>query len=335
MPLPQVEAAVEDLQHSHRELLRVVDALSPDDWDRYVPHGEWTVKDLIAHVIGDMSPSGAGLIHAGVLTPEFIAETSRGFDTRTRNESTIDERRHFGPESLRQLLFESDFAFIDAALRLDDRHLEALGYAVPMGPGYELKVIDWLWRGYHYRQHIDDIKRTLESDYTPEKRTFLPEIEEKFRVMVRGREGFLRAVYSVADDAWDEKSIAAPEWTNKDILAHVAANDLRPHARLSVLLGEGDDDQLAAVNSTVDEWNQARVDERRDRTVTQLIAELDVNRSQTFALLSRIEPKHLDSKITLADGRTLTVVEYIGLFGEHESIHAGQLVPASRARRTK
>jgi uncharacterized damage-inducible protein DinB len=333
MTLPQVEAAVEDLQHAHRELLRVVDDLSPDDWERYVPHGNWTVKDLIAHVIGDMSPSGAGLIHAGVLTPEFIAETSRGFDTRTRNESTIDERRHLSRESLRQLLFESDLAFIDAALRLDDRHVEALGYAVPMGPGYELKVVDWLWRGYHYRQHIDDIKRTLDADYTPEKLTFLPEIEETFRGLVRGREGFLRSIYSVADDAWDEKSIAAPDWTHKDILAHVAANDMRPHARLSAVLGEGDDEQLAAINRT-DEWNQARVDERRDRTVAQLVAELDANRSRTVALLSRIQPEQVDSKITRANGETYSLPEYIDCIGEHESNHAGQLVPASRARRT-
>ena len=333
MTLPQVQAAVEDLQHAHRELLRVVDDLSPDDWDRYVPHGNWTVKDLIAHVIGDMSPSGAGLIHAGILTPEFIAETSRGFDTRTRNESTIEERRHLSRESLRQLLFESDLAFIDAALRLDDRHVEALGYAVPMGPGYELKVVDWLWRGYHYRQHIDDIKRTLAADYTPEKLSFLPEIEETFRGMVRGREGFLRSVYSVADDAWDEKSAAAPDWTHKDILAHVAANDMRPHARLSAVLGEGDDEQLAAINRT-DEWNQARVDERRDRTVAQLVAELDENRSRTFALLSRIQPEQLDSKITRANGETYSLPEYIDCIGEHESNHAGQLVPASRARRT-
>ncbi|MFQ5474067.1 MAG: maleylpyruvate isomerase N-terminal domain-containing protein [Dehalococcoidia bacterium] len=332
MTLPQVEAAVKDLQHAHRELLRIVDDLSPDDWERYVPHGDWTVKDLIAHVIGDMSPSGAGLIHAGILTPEFIAETSRSFDTRTRNESMIEERRHLSPESLRQLLFESDFAFIDAALRLDDRHVEALGFAVPMGPGYELKVIDWLWRGYHYRQHADDIKRALESEYTPEKRTFLPEIQEKFRVMVRSREGFLRAVYSVADDAWDEKSVAAPRWTHKDILVHVAANDLRPHARLSAVLGEGDNEQLAAVNRT-DEWNQAQVDERRHRTVAELVAELDANRTHTFALLSRMRPQHLGSEISLADGRKLTIVDYIGFFGEHESIHAGQLVPASRARR--
>lgn len=334
MPLPQVESAVEDLQHAHREILRVVDGLKPEDWDRCVPHGDWTIKDLIAHAIGDMSPSGAGLIHAGILTPEFIAETSRSFDARSRNESLIEERRHFSNESLRQMLFDSDHAFIAAALRLDDRHLEALDYAVPMGPEYELKVIDWLWRGYHYRQHADDIQRTLDTDYAPVQQTFLPEIEERFRAMVRGREGFLRAVYSVASDAWGDQSIAAPGWTHKDILAHAAAIDLRAHTRLRNVLGEAGDAELASINRG-DEWNQERVAERRDRTVAQLITELDAKRAQTFELLSRLKPEHLDAKITRAKGETLSLPDYLDRIGAHDSIHAGQLVPASRARRTE
>src|SRR3972149_87321 len=93
MPLPLARAAVGDLQHAPRELLRVVAALSDADWERPVPYGEWTVKDLITHCIGDMSPSGAGLILAGVLTPQFIADTARTFDVRARNAALADERR--------------------------------------------------------------------------------------------------------------------------------------------------------------------------------------------------------------------------------------------------
>src|SRR3972149_1867981 len=97
-PLPLAEAAVDDLRHAHRDLLRVVDSLSDADWQRPVPYGEWTVKDLLAPVIGDMSPSGPGLILAGVLTPQFIADTSKGYDVRTRNRSLVEERRRFTKE---------------------------------------------------------------------------------------------------------------------------------------------------------------------------------------------------------------------------------------------
>src|SRR3972149_11207523 len=101
MTLPTAAAAAEDLRHAHRELLRVVDSLSEADWQRTVPYGQWTVKDLVAHVIGDMSPSGPGLILAGVLTPQFIADTSKGFDVRARNRSLVEERRGFTKKDLR------------------------------------------------------------------------------------------------------------------------------------------------------------------------------------------------------------------------------------------
>src|SRR3989304_328396 len=108
------------------------------------------------------------------------------------------------------MLFECHAAMIGATLKLDESHLPVLAYTVPMGPDYNLRVEDWLWHGYHDRQHADDIRRALKVDYRPRKLAFLPEVEEKFRLMHRYREGLLRAVYSVADAAWDEESAAAP-----------------------------------------------------------------------------------------------------------------------------
>lgn len=328
MTLPQVEAAVEDLRHAHRELLGVVDSLSDADWERYVPYGEWTVKDLVAHAIGDMSPSGAGLIHAGVLTPEFIAATSKAFDIRRRNQSIVEERRRYTREDLRQLLFESHDAFIEYALMIDESNLPVLAYPVPMGPGYEITVEDWLWHGYHDRQHADDIRRALETDYRPERLTFLLEVEARLGLVQRYRDGFLRAVYSVADDAWDEES-ANPGWTYRDILAHVASNDLRVQARLRVLLDEGDPVHLEALRDT-DGWNARAVRERRGRTVRRLVDELASNRYETLRLLSRLRPEHLALPITLADDGSTSMLEYIEMFSQHEAMHAGQLVPASR-----
>ena len=331
MTLPLAQAAVDDLQRAHRDLLRVVDALSDADWERPVPYGEWSVKDLIAHVIGDMSPSGPGLIHARVLTPEFIAATSSSFDVRARNAAMVEERRRLTREDLRQMLFEAHDAMIEAALRLDETNVPVLAYTVPMGPEYDLRVEDWLWHGYHDRQHADDIRRALEVDYQPQELSFLPQIEERFRLMFRYHEGFLRAVYSVADDAWDEAALAGG-WTYGNILAHVAANDLRPQTRLRAILGEGDEAEMRAILQT-DAWNQARVDERRGRPVRQLVDELATNRYQTLKLLARMRPEHLAATISFASGEKVSLPDYVEHIGRHETIHAGQLVPASRARR--
>lgn len=334
MALPQALAAVVDLQHAHRELLRVVDSLKPSDWERGVPYGEWTVKDFVALCIGDMSPSGPGLIAAGVLTPEFIEETSRTMDVRARNQALIDERRRYTPEDLRQLLFEAHDARIEASLRLDESHIPVLDYTVPMGPGYEIKVWDWLWYGYHDRQHADDLRRALAVDWTPQRLEFDPALEEPIRLMVRGRDGLLRAVYSVADDAWDEAAHSgdSPGWTYRDILAHAATNDLRPQARFRGVLGQWDEDEQARILQTA-EWNEEQVSRLRGKSVREIVDVMAANRHDTMVLLSQLKPEHMDRTVRFADGREVAIRDYVSFLGEHDSVHAGELVAVSRARR--
>ncbi|HVP04095.1 MAG TPA: maleylpyruvate isomerase N-terminal domain-containing protein [Dehalococcoidia bacterium] len=333
MTLPQALAAVVDLQHAHRELLRVVDSLKPADWERGVPYGEWTVKDLVSHCIGDMSPSGPGLIAAGVLTPQFIAETSETFDVRARNQAMVEERRRYTPEDLRQLLFEAHDAKIEATLRLDEAHLPVLDYDVPMGEDYDIKVLDWLWYGYHDRQHADDLRRALEIEWSPVELHFAPEIEEYMRQLVRSQDGLLRAIYSVADDAWAQESQADPGWTYHDIVAHLSSNEARRRTRLLSALGEAKPEQLAAIND-VDEWNSAAVAERREWPLRRLVDELVLGWHQIQQLLTRFRAEHLSAPVTLGGGQTIPVSEFLTRMSSHTSRHAGQLVPASRARRT-
>ncbi|MCH8200957.1 MAG: maleylpyruvate isomerase N-terminal domain-containing protein [Chloroflexi bacterium] len=333
MTLPTAQHAVVDLQHAHRELLRVVDALSPEEWDRGLPYGDWTIKDLIAHLVGDLSPSGAGLIYAGVLNEQFIADTSRFFDVRGRNRAVVDERRRWTHEDLRQVLFEAHDARIAMTLRLDERHEETLTYAVPMGPEYDLTVEDWLWFGYHDRQHTDDIRRSLAIDWTPRSLEFLPEIEEKLRWFVRSQEGFLRAVYSVADDAWDDPAHGEAEgWSHKGVLAHIASNEERLQIRFRSAAGKATQAEIGAVND-VDAWNREKVSGLTDATPPQLVDEFLKGRNDTLEVLAAYERSDLDSSVTVAGGESVSLLDFIDRVSNHTSWHAAQLVPASsRAR---
>ncbi len=335
MTLPTAQHAAVDLQHAHRELLRVVDALSPADWDRGVPCGDWTVKDLIAHLVGDLSPSGAGLIYAGVLNEQFIADTSRFFDVRGRNRAVVEERRRWTHEDLRQVLFEAHDARIAMTLRLDERHQEILGYAVPMGPEYDLTVEDWLWYGYHDRQHTDDICRALAIDWTPRSLDFLPEIEERLRWFVRSQEGFLRAVYSVADDAWDDPAHGDGEsegWTYKGVLAHIASNEERLQVRFRSAAGKAAQAEIDAVND-IDAWNAEKVGGLTDATPSQLVDVFLKGRNDTLEALAALVRPDLESSVTVSGGGSVSVLDFIDRVSNHTSWHAGQLVPASsRAR---
>jgi len=331
MPLPIAEAAVEDLTRSHRELLRLVDSLSEKDWERPVPYGEWTVKDLVAHVTGDMSPGWAGLIHAGVLTPQFIVEMGRGYDARTANAANVEERRRWTREDLRQMLFEAHDEMVAAALRLDESHLPVLDYVVPMGPGYELRVSDFLWRGAHDRQHADDIRRALETGWQPQEQKFAPELERKMRWVVLSQDTFLRALYSVADDAWGEQALS-DGWSYHDVAAHLSSNETRLQTRLRSALGEASPDELAAVND-IEGWNVKTVTERHGRSVREIADGFQAGRFGTMQVLSRFTGETLGNPVTLGGGSTVPASEFVKGLSRHTSVHAGQLVPASRARR--
>jgi hypothetical protein len=199
-----------------------------------------------------------------------------------------------------------------------------------MGPDYEIETEDWLWFGYHDRVHADDIRRAVASDYQPEPLRFLPQVEEKFFWLQRHREGLLRAIYSVADEAWDEPS-ASPGWTYRDILAHIAANDLRAHTGLRAMLGQRDEARLAVLRD-IDSWNKRSVEERRGRSVRALVDEMLALRHETLRLLSQLRPEHASATMATARGE-MPVLDYIDRVGVHEAGHAGHLVPASRARR--
>jgi Mycothiol maleylpyruvate isomerase N-terminal domain len=329
--LPVVEAAVEDLTRSHRELLRLIDSLSEKDWERSVPYGDWTVKDMVAHVIGDMSPGWAGLILAGVLTPQFIVDMGKGYDARTANNAQIEERKRWTREDLRQMLFEAHDEMIGAALRLDESHLPVLDYVVPMGPEYELRVSDFLWRGTHDRQHADDIGRALEVDWEPKPLAFAPELERKMRWVVLSQDTYLRALYSVADDAWGEQALS-DGWTYHDVAAHVSSNEVRLQTRLRSALGEASEKELAAVND-VEGWNEKTVEERKGLPVREIADEFQAGRFGTMEVLGRFSGETLEKPVTLGDGSTVAASEFVKRLSRHTSVHAGQLVAGSRARR--
>jgi len=158
----------------------------------------------------------------------------------------------------------------------------------------------------------------------------LPAIEAAIDDLRVAHRELFRAVDSVADEAWDEPS-PDPDWTYRDVLAHVASNELRVHARLRSVFGQADEAELKAIND-IDGWNQRAVEERRGRSVPELLDELAAHRQETLRLLSDFRPKHLSTPITLADGSTCNVLEYIDMFTRHESEHAAQLAAARRSK---
>ncbi len=160
----------------------------------------------------------------------------------------------------------------------------------------------------------------------------LPEIEAAIDTLHAVHSDLLRAVDAVADDDWDQPS-PDPGWTYRDVLAHVVSNELRVHTRLRSALGQTDEAEQRAIND-INGWNERQVESRRGRPVPELVDELATRRQETLRLLDAFTSHYLSTPITLADGGTCNVLEYIQMFTEHISEHAGQLVPASQPRRS-
>jgi len=229
------------------------------------------------------------------------------------------------------MLFEAHEAMIDATLRLDESHLPVLDYVVPMGPEYDLRVSDFLWRGWHDRQHADDIRRALETEWQPQELKFAPELERKMRWVVLSGDTFLRAVYSVADEAWEEQALT-DGWTYHDVASHISSNETRLQTRLRSALGEASPDELAAVND-IEGWNAKTVAERGSRSVREMADEFQAGRFGTMQVLGRFNGETLGNAVTLGDGSTVPAAEFVKRLSRHTSVHAGQLVAGSRARR--
>ena len=101
------------------------------------------------------------------------------------------------------------------------------------------------------------------------------------------------------------------------------ANIAEGYGRLRAVLGEGDPAVAATLTTT--ERNQVTVEERRGRPVPELVDELAGNRHETLRILGRLRPEHLNPQLLAA----------LDILSEHETQHAAELLPASRARRWK
>jgi hypothetical protein len=203
-----------------------------------------------------------------------------------------------------------------------------------MGVQYDLTVEDWLWFGHHDRQHADDIRRAVETDYEPEHLAYIPEIELRMRAHQRAHDGLLRAIYSVADDAWGDESEDAPGWTYHDVLAHVSSNEARRRMRLlSAVLDPSETAHYLATVNDIDAWNEQTTKERRDWPVRKLVDELVLGWYEIRKVLAQFRPEHLRADVVLGGDRKINAAEFLERMAGHTSTHAGQLVPASRCRR--
>lgn len=152
--------------------------------------------------------------------------------------------------------------------------------------------------------------------------------EALLRALDDARERVDSMIGRVPSAAWDEViQTGDGTWTRRQLLSHMAANDLRQLIRIRVGAGIPlpTDPEDYEAQADVHTWNQARVDERAGRSVEDLRLELRINRDRLIALLISLTNEQRDRKMPFR-GEPTPLPEMIRVLIGHLDQHAAELL---------
>ncbi|MEX2159508.1 MAG: maleylpyruvate isomerase N-terminal domain-containing protein [Dehalococcoidia bacterium] len=115
-----------------------------------------------------------------------------------------------------------------------------------------------------------------------------------------------------------------PGWTYKDLLAHCAIGDWVCQTLLRAAVA-GEQIDLRFLDQ-LNESNQRLVDERKERTPEELIAELEAESEKTQALLAQLSEEHDGLK---PEGAPMSLGAFLRDFHSHDLGHLAQLKTAT------
>ncbi|MBI5949708.1 MAG: DinB family protein [Chloroflexi bacterium] len=136
------------------------------------------------------------------------------------------------------------------------------------------------------------------------------------------------AVRAVPRDRWEEVIHTGDgAWTRRQLLAHMAANDLRQLIRIRIGAGvpEPGDDLAHAAELEVHDWNRGRVAERAGNDVETLVAEMRANRAALIALLRSLTAAQRARPMPFR-GEPTPLAEMVPVLIGHLDGHARELV---------
>lgn len=317
-----VHDAVLDMQMARSELDAAFAAVTPDDWERYVPYGSRRLHDLLAHVAAAdqvWAQTAQGLLkgEAEVRAPLTPAEAQ---DARRR---AIERGRREQPADLLQEMGRRRKLLLSLYELLEPRHL---ALALRSFGEQHNSVRERIWLGYHDRLHAADVRRALRIQWQPAPLTLLAPLEPVADAL--SPDTSLYVIHNVDPVYWERPS-ALPGWSYRQLLAHIATGDwmFQTHVR-SVI-----DHHRAADWPDVGAGNAQRLAEREHSTERALIEEYLSMRHESVLLLSQLRPSDLDLPFVFiweTPIATRTVLDYLNWFERHDRTHREQLRPAMR-----
>jgi hypothetical protein len=313
---PFVHDAVLDMQLSRQRLEDTLDGLDERDWERYVPFGSRTIRELLEHLAG--ADQRWAIAAQGLLKGE-----GEGAERATGTTAARAQRRKQTNAELREEMNRRRGLLRTLFDLLERKHL---AQRLPAFAPHD-SVRERIWVGYHDRLHQADIERALRMNWYPQDIVHLPEIAPAAASLDPG--AMLYVIYSVDESYWERPS-PLEGWSYRGLLAHIATGDWVLQYQLRHVIEHGS----VVTWPDVTAGNAERVEERRFTTWQTLTDEFLSMRHETMRLLAEVKPPHL--KLALerpwlpVDQRSATVFDYLRDFWWHDDSHRNQLRNAMR-----
>lgn len=320
---PTVHDAVLDMSIARRQLLDELDRIDGDDWSRYVPYGDRTLHDLLAHLA---AADQAWALEAQGLLKSEGASGRAPLDPHERRQvraSGIQRGRRQSVQQLRAEMERRRKLLLSLYDLLERKHLSV---ALRSFGETHNSVRERIWRGYHDRMHAADVQRALRLTWHPQPLDYLPEITPIAEALAPDET--LYVIYNVDPVYW-ERRVPGMEWTYRNLLAHIATGDWVFQRNLRSIIETG-----ARPEVDVDAGNAERIEERRHSTDRALAEEYLSMRHETMRILSSVTDEHLRTlrSITFdgSDGSTVSMLDRMYMFPGHDRAHRDQLRPAMK-----
>jgi uncharacterized protein (TIGR03083 family) len=159
-------------------------------------------------------------------------------------------------------------------------------------------------------------------------RTFAAWMEPIAAELRDSRSELVAAARAMPESVWQQPS-PNEGWTYKDLLAHVAGDTDKNFLTVLRKVLDREPVDLATFTTGVDERNARNIEERRDRTIDELIAEIESDGEEAQELLTRFaeadeawQPEGLP--VAVGDGLR-------SIAGQHEREHLGHFRAALEA----
>jgi hypothetical protein len=315
-----VHDAVLDMQHARNDLLAALAEVGEGDWGRYVPYGDRTLHDLLAHLATAdhaWALAAQGLLKGEAeqqppLTPAEAAAARAG---------AVKHARKLPPAELIAEMERRRRLLLSLYELLEPRHL---ALALRSFGERHNAVRERIWLGYHDRMHAADVRRALALTWQPQRPRFLPEVQGAVEALTP--DAALYVIYSVDPVQWGRPS-PLEGWSYHDLLAHIATGDWVLQGHLRHIIEHGS----VAPWPDIDAGNAQRIAERRHTPESRLAEEYLSTRHETLQLIARLKPAHLALRFEIrVSPPASTLADRLGRFHTHDETHVEQLRPAMK-----